>query len=87
METTTTTTSDREVTALLVKSLKNPDNLFCFVGVVFNGTMQALVYTYTFVYMKEYNAPTMIFGLGFTVWYTRFPNEKRPNNLEGQKKL
>ena len=53
-----------EVHMFLIEALTSLDNIVFFIGVLLNGAMQAMTITFGFVYLKEFNAPTMLFALG-----------------------
>lgn len=60
-------TPSNEVTTILVATLKRPDIIFFLLVVIFNGIVQAVWYSFTYSYVKELNAPTMLFSLTMSI--------------------
>ena len=58
------TASEKNVQKMFLSVLKRRDFLFFLFNVLFNGTMQGVAFSFTYIYVKEINAPTMIIPLG-----------------------
>ena len=59
--------SSDKIKTLILQFLKKFGNIIFLFGIILNGTVQALAVTFGYVYLKELNAPAMIFGLGFSI--------------------
>ena len=63
----TRNTANPKVRQLLWKTLKSFDIIFFLATVLFNGLMRALVFSFTYLYLKELGAPTMLLGISMVV--------------------
>lgn len=50
----------------LISYLNDCDHIFFLLNVLFTGIFQGILFTFLFIYLKELNAPTMLFGLSIS---------------------